>query len=351
MSRRPAPFSAALSAALLAGILFLGSCATAPRVPPLGPDSLGIEYLPLDPGAQVYVFADVDAGRPILNRVSLGGIADGQAAGILDRTQYAVLALYPPAPSAGAEVPRTMQAAAWGKYPGAGAGFYFAFSKDWKKKKSVVGKSYWYSAQNGLAVALNSRQAFVAIGEGAAAGQNNAADSKNPLDPFAASPGTPSPEGFTEFRRGAALTLWLENPSAILNRFLDGMNLPLQIPAEELLIGLYPAPSAEFAAKLSAGKQTSENGLANYEAILRIKTPSVSQARALVTIFSMARLFAANAAGAGGIAAPSMAALAPILFANPPEQDGAFLNIRTALIDESEIALLFSLFSVYSIQN
>ncbi|GHU15940.1 hypothetical protein FACS1894163_04350 [Spirochaetia bacterium] len=332
MSRRPAPISAALSAALLACLLFLGSCATGPRVPPLGPDSLGIEYLPLEPGAQVYVFADVDAGRPILNRVSLGGIAEGQAAGILDRTQYAVLALYPPAPSAGAGVPRTMQAAAWGKYPGAGAGFYFAFSKDWKKKKSALGKSYWYSARNGLSVALNSQQAFVAIGKGAAVGQNNAADSKNPLDPFAASPGTPSPEGFTEFRRGAALTLWLENPSGILNRFLSEMNLPLQIPAEELLIGLYPAPS--------------ENGLANYEALLRIKTPSASQARALVTIFSMARLFAANAAGAGGIMA-----LAPILFANPPEQDGASLNIRTALMDESEIALLFSLFSVYSIQN
>jgi hypothetical protein len=277
------------------------------------------------------VFADVDEARPILNHIDFAGLSGKQAGDILDRTRYAALAMYPEASG------KTMQAAAWGKYPGAGAGFYFAFSKDWKKKKSTSGKSYWYSARNGLSVALNSRQAFAAIGESGGAavdgGQNIVADSKNPLDPFAASPGMPSPDGFTEFRQGAALTLWLENPSVPLNRFLSEMALPLQIPAEELLIGLYPAP-------------LSESGLANYEALLRVKTPSVSQARALVTIFSMARLFAANAAGTGG-----MATLAPILFANPPEQDGASLNIRTALLDESEIALLFSLFSVDSIQN
>jgi hypothetical protein len=307
----------------------------------LSPDPLGREYLPLAPGGLVYVFADVDASRPILNRVGFGGINGGQAADILDRTRYAAAAVYPEEPSAGAPgrgSSPTVQAAAWGKYPSAGAGFFFAFSKDWKKKKSVTGKSYWYSERDGLSVALSSSQAFAAMG-------------MNP-DPFAPSPGTPSPEGFAEFRRGAALTLWLENPADPLNRFLDGMGLPLQIPAEQLLISLYPVSPDEPKQRAEPLAVTPvEIGLASYEARLRIKTPSPSQARALVTIFSMARLFVSNAAGTGGSPPAGITALLSILFANPPVQDGTFLNIRTALMDESEIALLFSLFSVYSIQN
>jgi hypothetical protein len=123
------------------------------------------------------------------------------------------------------------------------------------------------------------------------------------------------------------------------------MNLPLQIPAEQLFVSLFPVPPDEEAV-------SAEDGSASYEAHLRIKTPSPSQARGLVTIFSMARLFASNAAGAGDMAAPPyVAALLPILFAHPPVQDGAFLNIRTAAMDAEAIALLFSLFSVYSTQN
>ncbi|GHV65766.1 hypothetical protein AGMMS49587_20350 [Spirochaetia bacterium] len=305
----------ALFAVFLAGLLFLGSCATAPQRVLRPPDAAGIEYLPLDPGALAYMYTDVEAARPILNRVGLGGVSGRQVEDILDRTQYAAAAVYPPASGQNAQV------VAWGKYPSAGAGFYFAFSKDWKKRKSAAGKSYWYSERNGLSVALNSRQAFVALGAN--------------LDPFAASPGTPSPEGFSEFRRGAALSLWLDNPAVPLNRFLSEAGLPLQIPAEQLLISLHPAaPDAEFAAE------------AGYEAHLRIKTPSPSQARALVTIFSMARRVS-GAAGTGG----EIATLLPILFANPPVQDGAFLNIRTAPMEAGEIALLFGLFSVYSTQN
>ncbi|GHV10551.1 hypothetical protein FACS189491_00230 [Spirochaetia bacterium] len=326
-----------LCAAIFAGLLFLGSCATAPKVVPLSPDAQGVEYLPLAPGGLVYVFADVDAARPILDRFSLGGISGGQATEILDRTRYAVAAVYPK------ESSQNVQAAAWGNYPSASAGLSFAFSKDWKKRKSASGKFYWYSERNSFAVSLNAGQAFVSMGApGAKPGGVPAANSKNPLDPFAPPPGIASPEGFAEFRRGAALSFWVEDPAVPLNRFLNVLTLPLQIPAEQLFISLYPA-SPEYLA---------EPGSAGYEAHVRIKTPTASQARALVTIMSMARLFASNAAGAEGLAAPSsVAGLIPILFAHPPEQDGTFLNIRTAPMDAGEIALLFGMFSIYSTQN
>ncbi|GHV51750.1 hypothetical protein AGMMS49579_07730 [Spirochaetia bacterium] len=119
---------------------------------------MGVEYLPLEPGALVYMFADMDEARPILNRMFTAYAPQPKAAEILDQTRYAVLAMFPP------ESGRNVQAVAWGKYPSAGAGFFFTFSKDWKKCKSITGKSYWYSDQDGLSVALNAGQAFVATG-------------------------------------------------------------------------------------------------------------------------------------------------------------------------------------------
>jgi hypothetical protein len=272
----------------------------------------------------------VDAGRSLLDRFVLGGISGGQAAEILDRTRYAAAAVYPPEPPGAAG---KVQLTAWGNYPKVRTQFAFTFDKNWKKRKSATGKSYWYSGRDGLSVALTAGQAFVSMGANS--------------DPFAASPGTPSPEGFAEFHRGAALALWVEDPAIPLNRFLSEMKLPLQIPAEQLLVSLYPLPPdgpEQGAPPLTA--PFAEPGSANYEAHLRIKTPTASQARALVTLFSMARLFASNAAGTGGITA-----LLPIFFAYPPVQDGAFLNIRTAPMGAGEIALLFDLFSVYSTQN
>jgi hypothetical protein len=89
--------------------------------------------------------------------------------------------------------------------------------------------------------------------------------------------------------------------------------------------------------------QTGEGRL--YEAVLRIETPSVSQARALVSIISMVRSFMING---GPPPAGSPLALAAALFAMPPVQEGAVLIIRTGVMDEGEIALLFNMFAVYS---
>jgi hypothetical protein len=373
MSRPAGIRSGVLFAVFLAGLLFLDSCATAPQAALLPPDSQGIEYLPLAPGALVYVYADVDAARPLLDRFSLGGISGSQSAEILDRTQYAAAAVYPklsPGGNGGALSPQNVQnvqLVAWGNYPSARAEFSWTDNKHGKQRKSAIGKCDGYSERNGLSVALNAGQAFVAMtalgarpGDvPAAAAAKNLRDSKNPLDPFAPSPGTPGPEGFAEFRRGAALSLWVEEPAVPLNQFLDGLGLPLQIPAEQLLISLHPAPRDEAVqGAASPAAPSADPGPVGYEGHVRIKTPTATQARALVTLLSMARLFAANAAGtaaearsADGSPPAGPMALIPVLFAYPSVQDGAFLNIRTAPLDAGEIALLFSLFSLYSTQN
>jgi hypothetical protein len=154
----------------------------------------------------------------------------------------------------------------------------------------------------------------------------------NQTDPFAPPPGTEVPEGFAEFRRGAVLALWLNDPGPRADRFFEALGLPLRFPAERLFVSLFPHERE--------GEGAEKGAL--YEALIRIETPAASQARALFTLINMARLYLPTIEEAGA------AALAAVLFANPPVQDGRNLNLRTAVMDAEEIALLFKLFSLYS---
>jgi hypothetical protein len=46
-----------------------------------------------------------------------------------------------------------------------------------------------------------------------------------------------------------------------------------------------------------------------------------------------------------------IAAALPVLFANSPVQDGTELTLHSGTMNSDEIALLFNIFSVYSIQT
>jgi hypothetical protein len=286
------------------------SCGTVP-VPP---DPLREEtaFIPLEPGALVYLLADVKAARPVLDLVQFRELDDRQSKDLLDRTRSAAAALYPPGGG------RRFQLTAWGTYPGFRADMAFGTNKNWKKQRSASGLSYWYSAANRLSVSLNPKQAFV-----------TALSGEVPGDPFAAPPGVEAPEGFGDFRRGAIISCWLENAGAVVNRVLTAAKIPLQIPAERIFISLFPAPGQD----------------GQYEALIRIQVSSASQAGALLTLFALARALIAGGVSPGTAdgAVPSAA----VLFANPPVQDGQNLTIKTAALTGEEIALLFNLFPVY----
>jgi hypothetical protein len=297
--------------------MFFISCKTAPKMP--DPVREDIEYISLEPGALVYVFADVQGARPILDLVPIQELDDKQSKQMLDRTRSAVAALYP------AESGRRFQLTAWGRYPGFRAGMAFGLSKGWKKQRSAAGFPYWYSGYSGLSLAMTGKQVFA-----------SASTDGNPGDPFTAPPGIEVPEGLTEFRRGALVSCWLENPGPVINRIIERMQIPLQIPAERLFVSLFSAAGEDGAA---------ETGNRQYQGLLRIQLAGASQARALMTLFSMARAFTGGVRT--GREAEGPEALAALLFANPPVQDGKNLTIKTAAMSEKEIALLFSLFSVY----
>jgi hypothetical protein len=319
-----APFAVTHPLFLLLPLLLFFSCATVPRSPDPFLDESGV--LPLEPGASAYLLVEVSESRPILDRLEILGTFAGDAGKILDRTRTAAAAFYPE----GHE--RRFQAAAWGKYPGFWWGLALSMSRDWKRRRSKTGGAYHYSPREGLSVALTASRAFAA---GAGPGPQT--------DPFAPPPGTAVPEGFAEFRRGAVLALWLKDPAAPASRFFAALGIPLQLPAERILLSVFPASQE--------GERAAAEGGAQYEALIQIQSPAASQARALLSLINLARTMIPEM-GAEGTASPEaaggVAVLAGVLFANPPALDGRNLNLRTRPLDAAQIALLFNTFRVYS---
>ena len=314
------------------------SCATAPKVSLSGEDEVGVSLLPA--GGKVYLWADTVKARPLLDVLSFEGRSGKDAAKVLDSTKNAAAVIFPgtdtTAPGGG-EGPGFFLAAL-GDYPRVSASFSLAFSSAWKKLKSSTGNSYWFSKDDNIALALGSKLALVS-------------DS----DPFAelerekVSP----PQDFADFRQGLVFAGWIPDPSGSIDSFLKSMGVPLQMPAEEFFFGAARVPAASAPAEQST---TGDNSAASqWELVFTIKTPSAAQSRSLLSLFSIARLFIVRGAGAQTQTAPQGNALimnpqeaAALLFANLPEQNGEKLTLRTSPLGENRIALLFSLFSIYS---
>jgi hypothetical protein len=280
----------------------------------------------------VYLTVDVPLARSFLDRFSIAGLRPGETAMILDRTRYAAAAFFPP------DSNRKLQAAAWGNYPSFSGRLALTGDRGWKRRRSPAG-SFWYSAAQGASLAFNKSQAFAALGPPAAAAPASG--------PYAQGPGVQTPEGFDVFRKGASLALWIENPAESLDRFFSALRLPLRIPAEELLAALSMVPDSDSPAP-AAGTAAGPGGAGPlHEIRLRIKAPSETNARTLMTLFSTARLFIPQTGGDGS----EISALLFLLFARPPEQEGVYLTLRTPPMGEGDIALLFNLFLVYLEQS
>ena len=288
-------------------LLFLAflSCQTAPQTPDVFPDDAA--YIPLDSGASAYIAADIQNARPILNELDFININDEQFQQMLDQTQFAVAGIYAP------QGTRRYQLTAWGSYPSSRAKIALGASKGWKKQRSqITGDDYWYSAKGGLSIAITAGRAFVSV----AAGNASDASPDTSTDPFSAAPGTIIPEGFNQFREGSILSCWFTDPGPAINQKLMEMGIPLELPAEQIFVSLFPADEQL------------------YEAHLRIQVAGETQAMALTMVFAFARNFI-----------PTQNEMS-ILFANPPVQDGKSLNITTAPLSAQEIALLLKFFSL-----
>ena len=294
--------------------LFIVSCASAPNLNNIPGYEEGSGLLSILPyGAKVYFWTDVAKGRPILDKISPLYFSGNDVSRILDNTNSAVAAIFPEGQS------RRFFLGGLIAYTSSKVNFSLSLSKDWKKQKSATGNNYWYSSKENLSLALVSNIALV-----------------SDTDPFSYYQNEIPPEGFMEFREGMVMAGWMPNPNEPINGFLEKFGIPLEIPAEDFLFGV---------------TKTEAN---LWELVFKIKTQSPAQARSLLSVFNMARFFlqkgGSQSANQNGLEenfiSPEEAV--SLLFARAPEQDGLYLTLRTAPLNESRLALLFTMFKIYS---
>ena len=306
------------------------SCKTAPFITDEAFDETG--SLPLDRGAFAYIVIDVPHARPILNNTNFVDMNDKLIKQILDKTRSAAAAVYVPWAANKTPELRRYQLAAWGKYPASGAKAALGAIKGWEKFQTDSGLDYWYSSESGLSLAVTKKKiSLLATFKSASDTQSDSSavlpppSLPPPIVPFSDT-GIAIPEGFSTFRQGSVISCWLEQPGSVINQRLASMGIPIEIPAEQFFINIVPAHEPE-----------NHKGETRYEANVKVQVPSALQARALTSIFTFARRFI-PASGNGS------AAVAAILFANPPVQDGKYLTITTKSLTAGEIALLFGMF-------
>ena len=278
-------------------IICLSSCQSAPKTADVVLET--IQILPLRQGAIAYVFADVQDAMPIISMLPVEGwLSDGYVKQMVDRTDFAMVAIFP------YESGQSLQLAGWGNYPNSRARTLFRVSKNWKRQRSESGQTFWHSTPYRSSLAMSSRQVFVAV-----------AIEDKPIDPFET--GAVIPDGFTDFRRGAPLSCWVENPAPMLSRALSQAGIPLRFPVQQLFVNLFKMNEDEF------------------EAEIRLQFQNVSQARGMYTLLNLA---------GGFLADDHDSVIAALFLANTPVFNRNNVDLRTAPLSEIEVKQLLDMF-------
>ena len=289
-------------------IFILFSCQSTPK----GSVAGGAEWdghFPFEPGAIGYMFVDVNNSRLILDNVTIPGMNQKQAKTIIDKTNNFAAAIYRKN-----SVP-WFQLAAWGQFTASQGNMAFGMNRDWKKSRCDSGHTFWHS--NDMALALNKGLAFFSV-----------SGTDSPVAPCNHSKGVDLPPEFSKYTKGAAILCWLEKPGNVADRFFEKLELPIKLPAENIIVSFMPMGDKPFT---------------QYEAIMRIQTASATQARSVSRLIS----FASGRAGGSGGDFSEAGVFEPLLdlfFANPPVTDNEYIIIKTPLINALEMALLINTF-------
>ncbi|MCL2138310.1 MAG: hypothetical protein FWH41_02135 [Treponema sp.] len=292
----------------------LFSCQTTPNA------LLNEGLFPFEEGASVYMFVDAKKARPFLEMFF--PVEDKNVIRLLDLTETAAIAIYDNA---------HMYIRALGKYPSCRANFALSLNKDWKKFRSTVSKkTFWHSKNSQLSAVIQSKQILARTG-GALGGAIDSIEGSNatdaaPPDPFGLFPIT-VPAGFNEFHLGSVFSCWFENASAIINGQIQKMNLPVEIPAEQLFIGI--------------AMETTTESEQLYSIRLQIRVKTNAQARSLSAVIAIAGRFYSP-----GINTPEgvLGIIADALFSKSPVVQDNAINFSIDNVTLNDAALLFSEF-------
>jgi len=300
----------------------LASCASKPSVPKPEAFYAGRGgFALMAEGADLYISAEVQSVRPILDSLELGGMTGAEVKDFLDMSDVLTAAVFYFTKE------RHFYAAASGNFPSTRGGMFFSASKDWETKKSASGMPYWYSQRSRLSVSLGAKNAYLSDG-----------------DPFVPPPGAQIPEALVALQKGAVLYGWLSNPAQALNRIIAAFGVPIEIPANLILFAVYPSEPAANTAKSAASKKSGKvDENTEYSAVLRFETFSPSQANALVRIFTMARIGLAFADFSQN---KDVEMLVKAFFSENPQADGSALILTTGVMRGADLALLFNMMSL-----
>jgi hypothetical protein len=284
--------------------IFAVACATSPRS--VEKDGLSEDHLP--PGAVIYGFADIRRTEPLIESLMPEQFNHKQVAAFIKKTDLAAFGIYRIAREGRESVAQSVFLITRGNYSVFSYNFGFALSPGWKSVK-IDGRKWWQ--QGATALSIEKNKAYIRLGD-------------IPV-PEAASPDAPGEElgalfAGAKYSSGAELA---ESsvvfasfiPSSEASGFIRGMGIPLDITLENIML------------------EVTADGAASYRSTLTLKTKSPSEAKALSAILSLARALI------GKRAAPGLnAALAGLLFENPPTLDGNTIAVTGAFPMETLIS-------------
>ena len=309
----PAP-SIPIIVCLVPLIIFLISCQTTPNIPDARLENAA--NAPLSGGASVYLFADVNKARSVIEMLPINELRDSRVRQMLDRTDYIAAALFP------VNTGRRFQLTAWGRYPSA-VNLAFSSDKNWVKYNDSKWGAYWHSSLDKLSLAVSARNAF-------ASGWIN----NSPESPFAPQPGVEIPEGFNEFRKEkkdssarilfprAPLACWVDAPGPAVVRILNEAGIPIRVPIQKIFIGLYDGHHSET----------------RYTARILFQFENASQARATLSIINLASGFLSGV--------PEF--ISSVFFSNTVTQNGRNLEFVTSPLSRESLINILNLFMIFN---
>lgn len=255
----------------------------------------------LPAGASAYLLADADSLRPILEKsAALRKVVSPDA---LARTSALSAAFFGNVEGGG----RRFHIVASGRYPAFRAGISLTLDRDWKKKRSPSGLSYWRSERYGLSLVLSATRAVVSDGI-----------------PEVSESHPVVPDSVAELGAGAALSLWADAPERVFMPLLGEAASLLRLPADRLV----------FALRTQG---------AGYTGTVRLETPTASHARALAALLNLVRPAIAASDPSAGIPLPLRT-----LLSHSPAIRGSALEYAELSFETADLALLLDALSVYS---